>query len=278
MSYANQMPGLAFPSLTPAIKRLLLANVAVFVANMLLGGRLTGWFAFGWEQGWDGYGLGWLRLLSYQFTHSFADSWHLLMNMLVLYFFGTMAEGALGYRGTYKLYLVGGIVAALVHLGTTALMGRHNVPMVGASGSCYAFLVYAACMAPRSIVFLLFFPIPLGVLAGGLVFLGAYSMYVEIVTGYAEGIAHSAHLGGAAFGFLAYRRGWFRDWVPYVYQGGLFQNLGKRWQELRRARGEQRREADRRELDRLLEKVHASGMDSLTGAERRFLQQQSHRH
>src|SRR5262245_20261258 len=88
------------------------------------------WLAFTWDGLFDGYGLGVLRVLSYQFTHSFRDPWHLLMNMLMLWFFGTMVEQRLGHRGTIRLYLMGGCVGALVHLGMAALLGEADVPLV----------------------------------------------------------------------------------------------------------------------------------------------------
>ena len=113
--------GPRFPSLTPAIKQLLLVNAAVFFLNMLLLGRLSApteggggyWFAFSWSLSLDGFGLGALRLLTYQFTHAFADPWHFLGNMMVLFFMGTIAEQRLGYRGTWKLYVLGGVAGAL---------------------------------------------------------------------------------------------------------------------------------------------------------------------
>jgi membrane associated rhomboid family serine protease len=274
-------PRFAFPELTPAIKRLLLVNAAVFLANALLGGALSDapsyWFAVSWPGLWDGYGLGLLRLVGYQFTHDWLGIGHIFWNMLTLYFFGTMAERSLGYRGTYKLYLLGGIVAAIVHLAVAAPQGKADVHLVGASGSCYAFLVYAACMAPRSLVILLVVPVQLRFLAGALVFIGLYATYVEFRTTESAGVAHSAHLGGAAFGFVAHRFGWFRDFTPYAYQPGILAGMRQRWQRWRQERSAAASAADQQELDRILEKVHRDGLQSLSGSERRVLERQSRR-
>ncbi|MBM4063481.1 MAG: rhomboid family intramembrane serine protease, partial [Planctomycetes bacterium] len=227
----------ALPGLTPAIKLLVIANAAVFAANAVLLGRLSDpvaggspWFACSWRGLSEGYGLGLLRLLSYQFTHSFTDPMHLLLNMLVLWFFGTMAEQRLGYRGTLKLYLAGGLAGALLHLGIAALQGAANVPLVGASGACYGCLLYAACVAPRSQVILFVVPVPLWGLAALLVGIGAYSTFVELATGFQGGVAHGAHLGGALVGFLAHRSGLFVDHVPPGLRPGLFGGLRRRWQ------------------------------------------------
>ena len=279
MSYA-EAPGFAFPELTPAIKRLLLVNAAVFLLNALLAGELSqgsAWFAFSWPGLWEGYGLGLLRLVTYQFTHDWSGVGHIFWNMLSLYFFGTMAERSLGYRGTYALYLVGGVVAALVHLGVAALQGATDVRLVGASGACYAFLVYAACMAPRARVIVIFVPVPLGVLAGFLVFMGLYAQYVEFRTGYPDHVANSAHLGGALFGFVAYRLGWFRDYTPYVYQSTLLHGLLQRVRAWRHRRRTHHAAAEQQELDRILQKIQQQGMPSLSSGERRMLARASER-
>ena len=285
MTYGSEAPSFHFPELTPAIKRLLLVNVGVFVLNALLAGRLSeptgngegAWLAFSWAKALEGHGLGAVRLLSYQFVHSFQDPFHLLWNSLTLYFFGTMAEGALGYRGTFRLYLAGGAVGALLYLAFALTLGYADVPLVGASGACYSFLVYAACMAPRMRVIVILVPVPLGLLAGILVFVGAYEQYVEIVRGSRGGVANSAHLGGAAFGFLAYRRGWLRDYASYSYRPGLFVGMRQKWAASRAARAQQGEASTQQELDRILAKIRATGLPSLTGAERKTLERASER-
>ena len=114
--------------LPPATRALFLANVAVFVANALLFGRLSdpgrgAWFAFSWDGMWAGYGIGALRVVTYQFTHSFADVMHLLTNLLALWVFGPIAESRLGSVGTGKLYLACGACGAIGHLAAAALCG-----------------------------------------------------------------------------------------------------------------------------------------------------------
>lgn len=281
MSYDRA--GFGFPSLTPAVARLLLANAIVFVANMLLLGRLSDpasgqggfWFAFSWEKCWDGYGLGLIRLVTYQFTHSFDSPMHFLLNALTLYFFGTMAETRLGFRGVFRLYLLGGVAGALLHLAIVALQGNPNVNLVGASGSCYAFLLYATCMAPRAQVIFIIVPMQLWVLAALLVGLGVYGTFVEFATGFPGGVSHGAHLGGAALGYAAWRGGWFQDFVPFAYQRGLWTRLRVWWRGRREQRERQVREARSLQLDEILAKVKAQGMTSLTPAERAFLQKAS---
>lgn len=283
MSYDG--PHFQLPTLTRAIKQLMLVNAAVFVVNMLLVGRLSApgpdgggfWFAFSWSGLWEGFGLGLLRTVTYQFTHSFEDLMHVLMNMLVLYFFGTMAETRLGYRGTVKLYLAGGVAGALLHLVVAAVQGHADVPLVGASGACYAFLIYAACMAPRSLVILLLFPVQLWIVAVGFVVIGLYSTYVELVRGYLGGVAHGAHLGGAALGYAAYRLQWFIDWGGHanLVRRGWFAGLLQRVRARNAVRRRQAAEAQQLQLDEILAKVKRDGLASLSTEERRFLERMS---
>lgn len=274
--------GLSFPRLTPAVKQLLLINVGVFVANALLFGRLSvpgdrggAWLAFSWDAAWQGFGLGWVRLLTYQFTHSFADPWHVLMNMLMLYFFGTMAEAKLGYRGTWKVYVLSGVVGALLHLVIAAAQGVASVPLVGASGSCYGILLYAAALAPHASVIFVIVRLPLWLLATLLVFLGLYSTFIEFATGFSGGVSHGAHLGGAALGYLAYRRNWFVDYLPYERQSNPLARLRQAWQSAAARRRSQSQQDEALRLDEILAKVKASGLGSLTAAERKFLERQS---
>ncbi|MGE3171264.1 MAG: rhomboid family intramembrane serine protease [Planctomycetota bacterium] len=276
MTYGSA-PAFAFPELTPAIKRLLIVNGIVFLANAILGGELGVWFAVSWSGLWDGYGLGLLRLVTYQFTHAFESIGHILFNMLALYFFGTMAERSLGYLGTFKLYLLGGVVAAAVHLLLAAALGQGAGSLIGASGACFAFLVYAACMAPRAMVIFIIFPIPLGILAAGLVLIGLYSQYVELRMGASGGVSHSAHLGGAAFGFAAHRLGWFRDFRPYGHEKGLLGGLGNKLRSWRQQRQADSAHAQQQEVDRILEKIQQHGMPSLSSGERRILERASSR-
>lgn len=280
MSY--QSP--SFPRFTPAIKQLMLLNAAVFVVNMLLLGRLSAstaddggfWFTFSWASSLDGYGLGVVRILTYQFTHSFYDPMHFLMNMLVLYFFGTMAEMRLGYRGTWKLYVLGGIVGALVHLLFATIMGHQDVPLVGASGACYAFLVYAAFMAPHQEVIFIILRVPLWGVAALLVGIGVYSTFIEFATGFSGGTAHGAHLGGAAFGWLVFRQEWFRDFEPYgQHQHGLIARLRQRWRAHQQASRMQASAKREQLLDEILAKVKEHGLGSLTPEERKFLERKS---
>lgn len=280
MSYAGHRFYLPLP---PATKTLFLINVAVFVANLVslilgrwidaLSGGLGTWTAFSWPGLLDGYGLGLLRVVTYQFTHSI-DPMHLVGNMISLWVFGPMAEARLGRLGAYRLYLWGGTVGAIGFVLAAAAGGYLSAPLVGASGACYALMVYAACLQPQATIVFFVVQMPLWVLASLFCALGAYSQLVELATGVGGGgVAHSAHLGGALLGWLAFRRGWF---VDHAGEGGerpdFFTALIGRWRARRAARQQQAADEREQNLDAILAKVKATGIGSLTAAERRFLE------
>ncbi|MEZ5965770.1 MAG: rhomboid family intramembrane serine protease [Planctomycetota bacterium] len=226
-------------------------------------GLLPRWFGVSGPNLAEGFGLGLLRLVSYQFVHAFVPPTHFLFNMLCLYFFGTWVEAGVGKRRFLAIYLVGGVVGALVEVGIRLLfLQSADVLVIGASGACYATLVYAACMSPRATVWLVAFPVQMQVLAWVLVALGAYELYANLLFG-AGGVAHGCHLGGALWGFLTYR---------YRLDPARVVDRMSQWRE---RRVEEDAVAQRETLDRLLDKVHREGLSALTPAERRFLDRKS---
>ncbi len=198
-------PTFAFPRLTPGVKLLLLVNTGVFVATLLIGPSALGMplsyhLAVSWNGLWEYGGLGLLRLVTSLFAHEYRTPWHFLLNMMVLYFFGTLVESEVGKRGIIHLYLVGGVVGNVVQFVVAGLAGEFtHFAALGASGACYGILIYAACLAPRSIVYLVVFPIELRWVALGLVGVGVYQTIVTIQGAGSGGIANGAHLGGALY-------------------------------------------------------------------------------
>ncbi len=200
--------------------------------------------------------------LSYLLLHD--GPGHLFWNLLALWFFGSMVEEAVGRRRTLLLYLGAGLAGGAGHVLAGLVSGRNGVPVVGASGAIMGLLVYAAFQAPTRTIILYVFPIPLWVLAS--LYVGGDALM--LVQGKGGGVAVAAHLGGAAAGALA----WFRPWA------------GLRRRRRPAAAGAARSAPGRpvaatpgegAEVDRLLERIHASGIGSLSEAEREFLERVS---
>lgn len=125
--------------------------------------------------------------------------------MISLYFFGPPLENLWGPKRFLFFYLVAGLGAALIHMGSSYYEyiqdpTQYIVPALGASGAVYGVLVGFAMLFPRRKIMLLFPPIPMP--AGVLVLLMiGYDLYAGL-SGSGTGIAHFAHLGGAFFGAL----------------------------------------------------------------------------
>ncbi|MGH8724048.1 MAG: rhomboid family intramembrane serine protease [Burkholderiales bacterium] len=191
--------------MAPVTQALLLANVAVFLAQMS-GAVALGDLAL-WPPGGFGSRFEPWQLVTYAFLHgSFA---HIFFNMLGLYMFGSEVERLFGSR-FYAAYYFGCVVsAALCHLAVTAWMGATPYPTVGASGGVYGLLLAFGVYFPHRRVLLLFPPIPMPARVFVLVF--AVLELAFGVTGTAAGVAHFAHLGGMLGGWLMiqYRRGGF---------------------------------------------------------------------
>jgi membrane associated rhomboid family serine protease len=200
-------------SLPPVTKALIIANVVVFLFQWLIGPQLEVAFAL-WPPlpnvnlGSDGAGRFevW-QVVTYAFLHG--STTHLLFNMLGLFMFGGEMERVWGPRryGTYYLTCV--IGAAVAQLIVASQHGGPPYATLGASGGVFGLLLAFGMMFPRRTIILLLPPIPMP----AWLFVTIYGI-VELVlgvTGTQEGVAHFAHLGGMASGFLLlqYWRGRF---------------------------------------------------------------------
>ena len=265
-------PAFQIPRPSTAIQAILAVNIGVALLTALLGPTgvfgesLVEWLGVTWGGLWEGYGLGLLRLFTYQFAHG--GVWHIVINLLVFWIFARITEQDTGDRGLWHLYLVGGVFGAVFQLLLRWAAGfPDDIPLIGASGSVYAVLVYAARMAPRmEILLFMVLPIQLRWLALFLVLIGVFESLNQL-HGFPDGTAHAAHLGGAFYGWLAFER--FRGfYLRAQHQPRAMFAWFDRWQASRRR---QKVEDLQETMDRLLEKVHRDGIHSLSAGERRTL-------
>ncbi len=186
----------------PAVTRsLLIANVAIFFVQMLTGNLLIGPFAL-WPVASPLYPQApafqlW-QLLTYGFLHGSLT--HLVFNMFALYMFGGPIEGLLGPRRYLVYYLVCVVGAAVAQLVVLANMDRPPVPTVGASGGVFGLLLAFGMAFPRQKIMLIFPPIPMQAWLFVTLY-GLLELYLG-VTGSGQGVAHFAHLGGMAAGYV----------------------------------------------------------------------------
>ena len=191
----------------PITQALIVANVALFLLESVMGNALVEWFAL-WPiasglsdapafQPW--------QLVTYAFLHG--GLMHLFFNMFGLYMFGGEIERLFGTRFFCLYYFACVVSAALCQLVVSGWIGAPPVPTVGASGGIYGLLLAFGMYFPRRIVVLIFPPIPMQARVFVFVF-AALELFLG-VTGTAAGVAHFAHLGGMLGGWLMirYRRG-----------------------------------------------------------------------
>jgi len=180
-------------SLPPITQALILTNVIVYFAESMGSGLNFDLLAL-WPLG-PAF-MPW-QVLTYAFLHG--NMTHLLFNMYGLYMFGGDIERVWGSQRFLKYYLICAASGAVAQLVFSAMTGS-MVPMVGASGAIFGLLIAFAMLYPNRMIMLLFPPIPMRApifvaLYGGVeLFLG--------ITGTEAGVAHFAHLGGLAGGYL----------------------------------------------------------------------------
>jgi membrane associated rhomboid family serine protease len=206
---------------------------------------------------------------TYMFLHA-AGLWHIGLNMIVLYFFGPRLEARIGGGHFLGLYFASGLGGAALSFVMTP-----TVPIIGASAAIFGVVLAFALYWPHERVYIWgILPIEARWLAVGMAALELSGGFL----GFEPGVAHFAHLGGFAAGYLYLR------WMHYRSPARRFKQRAaavteinrhqseadalRRWSSIRR---EGLHEINRTEVDRLLEKVATSGPGSLTPDERACL-------
>jgi len=248
----------SMPPLTPVIKWLLIINFSIFIISFLikpLGVLLHKSFAVSTITVFQSLQL-W-RVITYQFLH--AGLGHVIVNMLWLYFFGPMLENAWGSKRFLKFYLICGAMGGFVYpiLYYVGVLGDHPGTVVGASGAIFGIIAAMAIMYPRMKLYILpAITVPMFVVAGIMVMVSAYTLLGG--QNVAGELCHFAGLGAGAIYVL---------WQPWVQKTRIKMNDG-RWE---------KKITHERELyasvDQILDKVHKSGMKSLSRKEKQILKQ-----
>ncbi len=266
------------------VKKLLLINVAVFVVLFLIAPMrpMQPWWPselFGLSRYGLMHGMFW-QPITYMFVH--AGLFHILANMLGLYFLGPEIETALGTRRFVYFYLGCGLVGGL---GWLIFSGSDNV--LGASAAVYGIIgAFAGILPRRRLTMLLYFVIPVSMTATtlALILVGA-SFLMAFRSG--DGVAHLAHFFGAAGGYIygryLYQNG--RPWSPSGSIGARGYGGGWNWSDLKAwyhrrnfkivDHVEKPQAIDWSRVDAILDKVRFQGMGSLTRAEKELLDRAS---
>jgi membrane associated rhomboid family serine protease len=241
---------------TPWVQRILIATVLMFFVQQTVSG-VTSLLYFVPTQlllrPWT--------IVTYMFLHGGLG--HIFWNMLGLYFFGPRVESRMGPQRFITLYLVAGIVGALF----SVVLAPRN-PILGASGAVLGVLMAFARFWPRERL-LIWGIVP--VEARWLVIIYA-AIDILGFNGFGRlGVANVAHLGGFAGAllyllFLERRQGARR--FKQAATPKVSESVLGNWQKVDRG---SIHAVNRDEVDRILDKISASGLASLTPQERQFL-------
>lgn len=242
--------------MTPIVRALLIANVAAFLLQEPLSGLANALVfvpALALVRPWS--------VVTYMFLHG--DLMHLLFNMIALFFFGPRVEQRILSRHFAALYFLSGITGALLSVAFSP-----GSAIVGASGGVFGVMLAFAWFWPHERIFIWgVLPVPARVLVILTTLFALWSGF----GGTGGGIAHFAHLGGylGAFLFLLWldrRRTAFKRRATAADPGDARRVARYRAIDLASVH-----EVNRGEVERILDKIGAEGLKSLTPQETGFL-------
>jgi len=271
--------GMGFNTLPIAIRSIILISVVSFLIGLVFPNWLE-WFAYipDWKialtQPW--------RIVTYLFLHH--DVWHILFNMLWLYWMGRQVEQDLGPRTFSSFFFISGIGGALLNLLLSGVFG--TTPVIGASGAVYGIMVAFALLYPNApIMLFLLPPLPAKYVIAGLIAIDV------ILIGDKTAIARLVHVGGALTGFVIVRAHLqgvvITRWIDFIiYYVQKLQHTAETAKTKTKPKNPSMRivedaeiieEVDQNELDRILDKIAKTGYDGLSADEKRVLFEMSKR-
>jgi membrane associated rhomboid family serine protease len=261
---------------------LLVVNAAVFIVQLSSAKLPNGpyiqneYFALslsGLKQGYV-----W-QLLTFQFMH--ANWMHILFNSLAIYFFGRTVETAFGSRRFLSIYLISGMVGGLVQMLFALLMPSFDSPVVGASAGASGLVAAFAVLNWTEPFTLILYFIPVTMRGRTLLWL-SIAMAIFGIFDVRSHVANAAHLGGILVGFIYARQVLHGQWPQW--------HLFPRRERPRKVAVTRTRENKfwhsgpaedeegssdnflQDEVDPILEKISAHGIQSLTSRERSILE------
>lgn len=218
-------------------------------------------------------------LITYMFYHE--EFFHILFNMLWLYWMGKILQEYLGSKKLFSTYILGGISGALLYIMAYNLFPLFSESVsisfaLGASAGVLAITAAAATLLPDYKIGLMF----IGPVA--LKYIAIFTVFLDLVnvSGSNAG-GHIAHLGGALFGFVyvtQLKQGrdialWFTNLMDRL--ATFFKGSGRMKVRYKRAAGDDEFVSKKRDnqerTDEILDKISKSGYGSLTNEEREFL-------
>lgn len=218
-------------------------------------------------------------VLTYMFVHY--NLWHILFNMLILYWFGQLFLSYFNQKQLGSLFILGGLAGALLFLiafNTIPYYVDMNHPsMVGASAAVTAIIFASAFYNPQQRVNLLIFG------SVKIIFIALFIFVLDFISLAGDNSGgHVAHIGGALIGYFfatQYRKGrditrWLTrilDWVVNLFKPKPKLKVKTRKKTETDYEYNQRRNNESADIDRILDKIKASGYSSLNADEKKRL-------
>ncbi len=261
---------------------LLVFNIVVFFLEYSNGDLSKSWVLRYGALSLEGLKRGFIwQFITFQFLHG--GMTHLVLNSLGLYFLGRPLEGMLGRRDFIKLYLFSGVLGGVLQTLLAFVSPRFAGPMVGASAGICGLIAAFSVLAPDSQIYL-WFVLPIR----GRYFLPimfGLTLLFLVTSSEDSYVAHAAHLGGMLGGlaYLKWRHGlgvplfsWprFRRALPRRELVTTRSARSSFWRKESSKLAEDLPPAEfiSREVDPILDKISAHGIQSLTERERKILE------
>ncbi|MDR2578198.1 MAG: rhomboid family intramembrane serine protease [Chitinispirillales bacterium] len=249
---------------SPYVKGIVIANVVAFIMQLLpvIGDRVTSLGALMPVRTIFNFEL-W-RPVSYMFLHSPDMLFHILFNMLILWWFGTELEDLWGGKKFLIFYFICGVGAGFFSF-LYLFFGNPYVMVIGASGAVLGVLTaYAHYYPNRQVLLFFIIPIKMRMLVIGYAFFSVFFSF----RGHSGNVSHMTHLGGILVAWLYLR---FFPLIQSAVEKLAYSREVKRRKE-REAQAVNRKKHFEQVIDPILEKISKGGMESLTPAEKKLLE------
>ena len=239
---------------TDAIKVLIGLNLLLFIFKSISRGEINLVEIFGlspetiWPLVWQPF--------TYMFIHG--DFWHVAINMLVLFLFGSELETIWGRQGFIKYYIITGVGSGLIWILFQSFSSS-SAYLIGASGAVYGILTAYGLMFPNRIVYIYFlFPVKV---KWFVIILGAVAFFSSL--GSHSNISHLTHLSGMIIGFTYLR--FNRQWEKAVFsmRKQILESKIKREENLKK-----KKRKLQEDVDQILDRINQVGYDGLSDSEK----------
>ncbi len=252
----------------PVWQKIIALTAGVFVLQLLFQPVVTEWLGL-----YDGAilkGQIW-RFLTYAFAHDIDDIFHILFNMLILYFFGRRLESMYGAKEFGLLYCAAAIFSGLFIILLDLYLGDRSFT-IGASGAVLAVSMIYTLHFPREVIRIWgIIPIEMRWLMGFILIYNLYPLLNQLGgRGDSARISYAGHIGGALFGYLYYKFHWRISRLTDSFSRKGSFKFPRRGPKLKIYSGESSENLDA-EVDRILQKINEKGEASLTNKERKTL-------